>query len=318
MTTKKFVKAKFQVPKNLHQPYKEPTQFKPMLATTIPEPKCDQGLVWPLYCTPKIDGVRCLTLEGGRPVSRSLKTIPNKHIQATLIAYGVEGLDGELWIEGAETFGDVSSAVMSVEGEPDFTYYVFDKFNAEGGYLARVKALDELPRPRPACIKILKPAMVTGHKGFMEYWDKCANDKFEGVIARSGSGLYKWGRSTFDEQGMLKFKKFEDGEAKIINYIEQMTNTNPKTTNELGYSERSSAKAGKKPAGKLGKFVVKDLKTGITFEVGTGFTDKQRRDFWKDRQVYRGKIIKYKHQPSGALDKPRFPVFLGFRHKDDM
>ena len=29
-------------------------------------------------------------------------------------------------------------------------------------------------------------------------------------------------------------------------------------------------------------------------------------------------IVKYKHFPVGEKDKPRFPVFIGFRAKEDM
>jgi DNA ligase-1 len=31
-----------------------------------------------------------------------------------------------------------------------------------------------------------------------------------------------------------------------------------------------------------------------------------------------GKLVKYKFQEAGAKDLPRFPVFLGIRHPDDM
>jgi hypothetical protein len=31
-----------------------------------------------------------------------------------------------------------------------------------------------------------------------------------------------------------------------------------------------------------------------------------------------GKVVKYKSQPTGVKDKPRFPVFLGFRDVVDM
>ena len=150
----------------------------------------------------------------------------------------------------------------------------------------------------------------------MKFWDKCAGRGYEGAIFRDPKGGYKFGRST---RGMMaKLKMFQDDEAEIIGFQEQMSNQNPAKKNALGRTERSTAKAGKVPAGKLGKFECRDLKSGIEFEVGTGFTDKQRKDYWRDRQVYVGMILKYKHQPSGALAKPRFPGFLGFRSKDDM
>ena len=63
---------------------------------------------------------------------------------------------------------------------------------------------------------------------------------------------------------------------------------------------------------------MRDLTTGVEFEIGTGYTAKQRAEFWTSQPV--GKIVKYKFQPAGAKDegKPRFPVFLGFRDKADM
>jgi DNA ligase-1 len=36
------------------------------------------------------------------------------------------------------------------------------------------------------------------------------------------------------------------------------------------------------------------------------------------RKKLLGKIVKYKYQEIGVLEKPRFPVFLGFRDKEDM
>jgi DNA ligase-1 len=156
-------------------------------------------------------------------------------------------------------------------------------------------------------------------KGFMSYWNNCVDKGFEGVMARTDAP-YKHGRSTGREQGMGKYKNFQDDEAEIIGFEEMCTNTNPKKTNLHGRSERSSAKAGKVPNGHLGKFLARDLKTGIEFSCGTmlGVKLTDRKKMWDNRQIHLGGIFKYKHQPSGETAKPRFPVFLGFRHKDDM
>ena len=54
------------------------------------------------------------------------------------------------------------------------------------------------------------------------------------------------------------------------------------------------------------------------FSVGSGFTDAQRLDFWRNAESLIGKVIKYKSFTVGVKDKPRFPIFLGFRHKDDL
>lgn len=292
--------------------------FKPMKPHTISD--IENDVKYPAQCTPKIDGVRCVTFSGGSPKSYALKQIPNLHICKEMEKYGVEGMDGELAIVGARTFGESSGPIMRVAGEPDFVYYVFDRTNMDECYVERSsKGLDTLPKPRPPWLKLVKPSLVMDAKGFTTFWNQCVNNGYEGVIARTDA-LYKHGRSSPTEQSMGKYKHFQDDEAKIIGFEEMNTNTNPKKTNLHGRSERSSAKAGKVPNGHLGKWLCRDLKTGIEFSCGTmnGVTKAQRKKFWANRQIYLGWIIKYKHQPSGETEKPRFPVFLGFRHKDDM
>jgi DNA ligase-1 len=68
----------------------------------------------------------------------------------------------------------------------------------------------------------------------------------------------------------------------------------------------------------LGSLLVRDLKSKVEFEIGTGFTEQQRVELWLDRMNLRGKLVKYKSQPVGVKDKPRFPVFLGWRDRRDL
>jgi DNA ligase-1 len=83
-----------------------------------------------VFVQPKLDGVRC-TVQRGHAYSRSLKLIPNKYIQESFSKHAslIGGLDGEL-IVGSPTDPDcyrkTISGVMSVDGEPDFTFYVYD------------------------------------------------------------------------------------------------------------------------------------------------------------------------------------------------
>ena len=96
--------------------------IKPMLATEADFNK----LRYPVYTQPKLDGIRVI-IKNGVVYSRSLKPIPNKHIQA-LFGH-MDGVDGEL-IVGNPTAHDVfqktTSGVMSKYGEPDVTLYAFD------------------------------------------------------------------------------------------------------------------------------------------------------------------------------------------------
>jgi len=50
----------------------------------------------------------------------------------------------------------------------------------------------------------------------------------------------------------------------------------------------------------------------VQFDIGTGFTESQRNEYWTDETV--GRKITFKYQSVGPNGKPRFPVFLGFRH----
>jgi DNA ligase-1 len=70
----------------------------------------------------------------------------------------------------------------------------------------------------------------------------------------------------------------------------------------------------------LGNLIVRDLKTKVEFSIGTGFTNEMRIVLWANHKRGEGlkKIVKYKYFPSGGKDKPRFPVFVGFRDKRDM
>ena len=95
--------------------------IKPMLATEVDFNK----LRYPVYTQPKLDGIRVI-IKDGVVYSRSLKAIPNKHVQA--LFRHLQGVDGEL-IVGNPTAHDVfqktTSGVMSKEGEPDVTLYAF-------------------------------------------------------------------------------------------------------------------------------------------------------------------------------------------------
>lgn len=286
---------------------------KPMLASSV---KNIDKLNYPVFCTPKLDGIRCLIVNG-EAVSRNLKPIRNKHVQKKLRGLP-DGLDGELILRGSNKFNEVSSAIMRTEGDPDFIYAVFDfVVDKDMDYLNRVACLMQAFKVKPRHIELVLPNEMTDARDVRRYEKQCLKLGYEGIILRSGSGPYKYGRSTVREGWLLKLKRFADSEAEVIGFAEKMHNSNPKTKNKLGRSERSSHKAGLVPVNTLGKLIVRDVKTGIEFGIGTGFDDIMRKDIWKYRTTYLGALVKYKYQKEGQKEAPRFPVFLGFRDKDD-
>lgn len=286
-----------------------------MLAST-----CDNiaELKYPVYATPKIDGIRCLIVKGVA-MSRSLKPIPNKHIQKVLGQKAFNGFDGELVVKG--TFQDVSSAVMSEDGKPDFTYCVFDIVDEDSDYLERMESLKNwVMHNVPPVLTFLLPTRILDKNQLQGCLDTYLKAGHEGAMVRSGDGPYKYGRSTIKEGYLLKVKPFDDAEAVIVDFEEQMHNGNQAKRSEVGRMKRSSHKANKSGKDTLGALVCRNyvLWPDQEFNIGSGMDDALRLKIWKNKAKYRGKFIKFKYQKIGTKDRPRIPVFLGFRDSRDL
>lgn len=288
--------------------------LKPMLAGRIEDIKT---IKYPVLCTPKIDGIRCLIVDG-KAVTRSFKSFPNLYVRSRLESLCLEGFDGEIVVKGKE-FNEITSLVMREDGTPDFTYIVFDYcIDPKEGYSSRMERLAKLPEiPH---IEYLLPAYIFDEAELLKYESKCLVNGFEGVILRSINSPYKFGRSTLREGWLLKLKRFTDSEAIILEIYEMMSNQNEARKDAFGRTERSTAMKGLVPADTLGGFMVKDIKSGIEFNIGggRGLSSELRAEIWQRKEEYIGKIVKYKSQKIGAKDAPRFPVFLGFRDERDM
>jgi len=153
---------------------------------------------------------------------------------------------------------------------------------------------------------------LNNEEDLLMYEEMCLTDGYEGIMLRTPNGRYKFGRSTEKEQILLKLKRFEDCEATVTGYEERMHNGNEATKDNLGRTERSSHLANLTPMGTLGALIVTNEQFG-EFKVGTGLDDSQRLHIWQNREKYLGASITVKYQPTGIKDKPRFPVYKGFR-----
>lgn len=294
--------------------------FKPMLASPLDLSKT----TWPLYASPKLDGIRA-TVVDGKLLSRSLKPIQNKFINAQLSSPLLHGLDGELIVgpvTAPDVFAQSTSGVMRREGNPDFTFFVFDWVTLGGAvWTDRLNLLIQLfgNSIKHDRVQLLSQQLIASEADLDAYEAKCIDQGYEGVITRHPGAPYKFGRSTPREGYLSKVKRFEDSEALVIDVIEEQFNGNVAETNELGRTKRSSAAAGKTGKGTMGALAVRDLATGVEFCIGTGFTALQRGDWWNDRHFHTCKtIVKYKFFPVGVKDAPRHPVFLGIRAAEDM
>ena len=296
---------------------------KPMLASKVKDLAL---LKYPLFASPKFDGIRALTIDGIL-LSRTFKPIPNDAIRKA--AEGLpNNLDGELILDDGSVagahFGETTGAVMRKDGVLDVKYYVFDyvKDSLAKPFVQRQKdlmlAMINLPTKAKAFIVLVEQKLINNAVELLTYEHECLANGYEGIMVRGIDSPYKEGRSTENEGYLLKLKRFEDSEAIVLGFEEKMHNANEREEDAFGRGKRSQAKGGLVPVNTLGKLLVRDMETGIEFEVGTGFDDTQRYDIWHHKSNYLNRIIKYKHQLCGAKDKPRFPVFLGFRDKKDM
>lgn len=295
--------------------------FKPLLAAKL---KSLDDLRYPVYLSPKYDGIRAIVIDGV-VMSRTMKPIPNAHVQKLFGKKEYNGFDGELIVGDSwspTVYRDTSSGVMSHDGEPEVYFYVFDDASiklANETYLTRYENITSrisLIKNPSICVA---PAVRHNNPVDVEkYEEKILLIGYEGIMIRSGNGRYKHGRSTAKEQIILKLKRFSDSEAKIVGYGEMMHNDNEATKNELGRTKRSGHKAGKRASGVLGYITVRDLKTNVEFDIGSGFSAAERNHFWLLGDELIGMVVKYKHFEVGVKDKPRFPTFLGFRNPIDI
>lgn len=290
--------------------------MKPQLAISVSlEDLAEIFQAKPLIMQPKYDGVRCLVIHG-KAMARSLKPITNRYIRDYLSDTRWSGLDGELTVLDWPP-NEINSVVASREGEPDFTYNVFDLHNVDMPYRERLSLLKTREMPKRA--KRVPWEWARSIDQVLAFEEKLMSGPgYDGLIFRTPGGMYKQGRSTMSDGGLWRFKRFEDSEGVIIGWDAEMQNNNEKTRNELGRAKRSSHRENKVAKESLGAFTIRDNKLGWEFDLGTGFTREQREQFWRDRKKLHGKYVKYRYCPAGVKDKPRWPSFIGFRDKKDM
>jgi DNA ligase 1 len=322
--------------------------MRPMLAAAAPE-----VVDLPLFASAKLDGIRAV-VKGGRVLTRKLELLPNLYVQRMLGHPLLEGLDGELCVGPAyadDVFNVTQSAVMSVQGAPDFRFCVFDHWNGDAHlapYRVRLQRLQEaFEQPNYAghpMLELLEQQWITNIEDLSAMQEDHLERGYEGLILRNPDAPYKFGRSTANPVGtmhektgkplqpwcMLKLKKFSSGEARVTGVVELLRNDNELEMDALGMAKRSKVAEGMVPAGVMGALEVVDCVSGVPFRIGGGFTADDRAQLWADhtgqpvglraptgRPVI-GRIWRYKHFEIGVKTAPRFPIGQGERDPRDM
>jgi DNA ligase-1 len=294
--------------------------FKPMLAVDFDEGR----LRFPYYATPKLDGIRCVVRDG-TALTRTLKHLPNRetHEWFRAMSAGLAGFDGELIVgdpTAKDVFSQTTSGIMRHEGRPAFRFFVFDMIDEAQQKPFTERALEAKRRIQALNLNSvvwLDGPLVKNTVELFRVEETLLGEGFEGVMLREPRSRYKLGRSTVNENSLLKVKRFRDAEAVVVGVEERQHNANPGVRNNLGRTQRSSAKAGKVGLDTLGALVVQGAPgqpfAGVRFSIGTGMDDRARAQMWSVRDQLRGLQVKYRYCEIGVKDAPRFPVFIGFR-----
>lgn len=288
--------------------------MKKLMLAANTQPNLDT-ISYPVLASGKLDGVRgCVQNE--QLVSRSLKSSLNRHVTAYLSSPIFEGLDGELTVTDPKYMHDFNtnqSTFMKQDSAPDFVFHVFDDMSKATDIAMQRKGMQLKMRVIELKAKGYKVEYCEQHvanskEEVLALYDKYTQLGYEGLILAKPGHAYKHGRSTLNQETLLKLKPIEDAEAKIVGFEELMHNL------DAGNSNKAENMLG---GNMLGAIVV-EMPNGKQFKIGTGFDLEMRRIIWENRQSYLGMYASYKFMQLSPYGIPRCPVYKGIRYKGDM
>ena len=303
-----------------------------MSKVTIPRPMlaCNEvvedldSITYPVIASVKLDGWRSFNFNG-QPITRSGKLIPNRHTRHVLSLAELEGLDGELICGNPadpNAMQKAQSAFSTIEGAPDFTWYIFDdlKRGENGYYPWWAENVSRAQSRLPSFCKIVPQYKILNSKGLDNFTQAMLADGYEGVITRQPNSPYKHNRSTRKQEWMLKVKPWTYEEAVILDLKEKKHNLNAATKSELGFTKRSSHQDGKVRAETLGSFILRSPNYQTEFSVGCGHLDDATKQLiWNSKEQYIGQTVTFRHfKQTGVVKAPRQGQFVSLRTEEDM
>lgn len=193
-------------------------------------------------------------------------------------------LDGELWTK-RDDFENIQSIVLDKTPTikwKEITYNIFEVPNQKGNFYKRISVLENwLKTNNNTNIKIIKQIKCQNKKHLNLYLEILINKKAEGIIIKNPNISYFTGRN----KNILKVKKFKDMEGKVISI-------NINTDNKF-------------------KSLKILLNNGITFNLGGGFSNKEKSNHPKISD-----IVTFKYYGFTKYGKPKFASFLRIRKKE--
>lgn len=259
---------------------------------------------------PKMDGVRSIW-DGTHFYTRNQKPIVGLPKLLEILKKQFNGfpMDGEIFAPNLDfdTIVGNTKRTVNVEENEELCFYAFDLPIENLSFKERFEKLKEKiekENHKRICLVQTNFEKASSIKNFNIF-----GKSYEGTMVRNSDSEYKFsGRST----DLLKVKVMHDMEALVIDQKELMNYKKiivPKgTPGSKRYAGGSYYKNGDAiPQNTLGALVC-TLPNGKTFEIGSGFNKKQRKEFWTNSLL--GKTVTFKYQELTKDGIPRFPVFL--------
>lgn len=269
---------------------------------------------------PKLDGVRCITVVNyeSRTVvqyTRNGKVLENfSHITDALTTH-IDDLGRSYILDGEVVSNSFQALMKQVHRKDDvkatdarlmlFDIIPLSEFQ-EGqstlGQRRRTKLLQSFKALFEKCgnIDVIEQTEVdlasyVGELQFKQFNKDAIEAGFEGILIKDPNAVYECKRST----SWLKQKPFIEVSLNVID-VEEGTGRNE---------------------GKLGALICEGTDDGKTIHVnvGSGFTDADREEFWGDKEVLIGQVVEVradaatKNQDNDEVWSLRFPRFLRFR-----
>ncbi|WP_228712715.1 DNA ligase [Halarcobacter mediterraneus] len=231
------------------------------------------------FMSEKLDGIRAywntkeLLTRKGKKIhvpKEFLKNFPNFE------------LDGELWTKRND-FENIQSIVMDKTPSKDWkeiTYNIFEVPKQKGNFSQRLEIAKKwFERHHNKQVTIIPQIKVKDKEHLNRLLQEIISKKGEGLIVKNPNKSYHTGRSSH----ILKVKEAQDMEGEVIG---------------INISEKT----------KVLKSLKVKLENGIVFNLGTGFTKKQRINPPKI-----GEIVTFKYYGFTKYKKPKFASFLRVR-----
>jgi len=254
--------------------------FSLLFAFDVQKPKIydDQNISnW--LMSEKLDGIRGYWDGKKLYTKNSNVIIPPKNFTKNFPPFE---LDGELWSK-RDDFEFIQSTVLDKKPSINWskiTYNIFEVPNTKGDFTTRLyKANDWFHKHQNKNVNIIKQFVCKDETHLMEYLEKIVSLKGEGVIVKDPIKKYHTGRSSY----VLKVKKTFDMEGTVV-----------------GYNYKSDKKT-------LKSLKLK-LQNGVEFNLGGGFSDKDRLNPPKI-----SKMVTFKYYGFTRYGKPKFASFLRVR-----